>query len=120
MLLANKKYDPVLLSLSQWICRRWYVMGAYRKYKERYQISPHSPSRTLSEIQQSSSLPNPLLLALTDPIQSSSSSPSSPSLFVSPISPIKEQHNTIERVFEFLVELIGTCPRGFRNIITYI
>lgn len=114
MLIANKKYDPVLLSLSQWICRRWYIMGAYRKYREKYQTSPTSYSPHYSNNQIIS--PSPLLFALTDPIQSAKSS----NLFNLSINVEQEQANSIERVFEFLVELIGVCPRGFRNIITFI
>jgi hypothetical protein len=42
MLLKNKSYDPVLLGLSQWICRRWYVMAAHRKHTEKYHQSSNS------------------------------------------------------------------------------
>lgn len=112
MLLANKKYDPVLLALSQWICRRWYLMGAYRKYKEKYQTPPII-SQYINE-ENDSILPSPLLLALTDPTKTNTK------LFETPINIKKEEIKPMERVFEFLVELIGKCPRGFRNIITYI
>jgi hypothetical protein len=58
MLLKNKSYDPVLLGLSQWICRRWYVMAAYRKYSDKYQ----------HQSVLSSALPSPSSEGSTDPL----------------------------------------------------
>jgi hypothetical protein len=85
MLLANKSYDPVLLGLSHWICRRWYVMGAYRKYSQRYGGTQSPLSATLSSS-----------------------------------SPPEGSDDPMDRAFEFLVESIGSCPDGFRTIISFL
>jgi hypothetical protein len=93
MLLANKSYDSVLLGLSHWICRRWYVMGAYRKYSQKYGTTPGTAPALTTQ--------SPLVSTLL-------------------VSAPECNDDLVDKAFDFLVESIGSCPHGFRTIISYL